>query len=381
MRYQNVCIEAFGYHLPEEIVTTAEIERQLEPLYTRLKLPQGRLELMSGIRERRFWPREMLPSQASVTSAERAIQAAGIERREIGALIHGSVCRDYVEPATAAGVHHHLGLAVDCLVYDVSNACLGLLNGMIQLANMIELGQIKAGIVVGCESARSLVEATIAELNRNVTLTRDQVKLAIASLTIGSASAAVVMTHRDISTTQNRLICASARAETRHHALCRSTHDRSIGGQHDPLMTTDSERLMHEGVRAAVPVFDHFLDKAGWARDEVQKTVCHQVGVAHRRVMFEALGLAPELDFGTLEFLGNTGSVALPVTAAIGVERGHFSEGDRVAMLGIGSGINVLMLGVEWQRTPVLAEAKARRKPAAPYFDKPRQGPPLVHGS
>lgn len=381
MRYENVCVEAFGYHLPDEIVTTADLERRLEPLYRRLRLPEGRLELMSGIRERRFWPRDFLPSQASVISADRAIQAAGIDRREIGALIHGSVCRDYVEPATAAGVHHHLGLRPECIAYDVSNACLGLLNGAVQLANMIELGQIKAGVVVGCESARSLVEATVAELNRNESLTRDQVKLAIASLTIGSASAAIVLTHSDISHTQNRLVCATARAESRHHALCRSTRDHSIGGQADPLMTTDSERLMHEGIRAAVPAFDQFLDEAGWQRDELQKSFCHQVGVAHRRLMFEALGLAPDIDFTTLDFLGNTGSVALPVTAAIGIERGHLSPGDRVGLLGIGSGINVLLLGVEWQRAPVGLDSKARRKPPA-YLDKTtRPGPPLVHGS
>ena len=54
MRYQNVCLESVGATLPDEIVTTAEIERRLAPLYERLRLPEGRLELMSGIRERRF---------------------------------------------------------------------------------------------------------------------------------------------------------------------------------------------------------------------------------------------------------------------------------------------------------------------------------------
>ena len=101
MRFQNVCIEAFGYTLPDEVVTSEEIERQLEPVYRRLKLPAGRLELMTGIRERRFWPRETLPSGPSTTSAERAIAVAGIDRREIGALVHASVCRDHLEPATA----------------------------------------------------------------------------------------------------------------------------------------------------------------------------------------------------------------------------------------------------------------------------------------
>lgn len=355
MRYQNVCLEAFGYALPEEIVTSDDLETWLEPLYTRLRLPAGRLELMSGIRERRFWPRGMLPSEPSAQSAERAIAASGIDRAQIGALVHASVCRDYLEPATACSVHHRLGLSPDCLIYDVSNACLGILNGMLQVANMIELGQIRAGLVVGTESSRQLVETTVEELNRDTDLTREQVKGAFASLTIGSGSAAVLLVDRDLSRTDNRLLAATARAATHQHHLCRSGRDESVAGDMRPLMHTDSERLMREGIEAAVPTFAAFLDELGWTVDDVDKTFCHQVGAAHRRLIFEALGLNPRIDFPTVERFGNTGSVALPMTAAIGIEHAHLKAGDRVACLGIGSGINVLMLGVEWQRAPVAA--------------------------
>ena len=81
MQYQNVCLEAVGYSLPEETVTSEEIERRLEPLYQRLRLPEGRLELMSGIRERRFWEPGVLPSDKSIESGELAIDASGIDRR------------------------------------------------------------------------------------------------------------------------------------------------------------------------------------------------------------------------------------------------------------------------------------------------------------
>ncbi|HEY2883448.1 MAG TPA: 3-oxoacyl-ACP synthase III, partial [Pirellulales bacterium] len=222
MKYRNVCIESFGYTLPEEIVASDELEWRLEPLYSRLRLPTGRLELMTGIRERRFWPPGTLPSQISVASARRAIEAAGIEPREIGALVHGSVCRDYLEPATACGVHHHLGLQRNCLIYDVSNACLGLLNGIVQIANMIELEQIGAGIVVASEGSRQLVETTVAMLNADQSLTRESVKPAMASLTIGSASAAVLLIHRSRSKSQNRLLSATARSNTAAHQLCHS---------------------------------------------------------------------------------------------------------------------------------------------------------------
>lgn len=353
MLYQHVCLEALAYTLPEETVTSDEIEARLEPLYRRLRLPEGRLELMSGIRQRRFWPRGTMPGQKSIETAQKALKLADLDPGRVGALVHGSVCRDYLEPATACGVHHGLGLPPSCMIFDVSNACLGLLNGMIQVANMIELDQIEAGIVVGTESSRSLVETTIEQLNRDTSLSRQDIKTAMASLTIGSGSAAIVLAHRRLSRTGNRLLGGLVRTNTDFCHLCRSGRDEAAGEDMRPLMATDAETLMHEGVRTAKEAFAEFLDVMDWEAGRPCKTFCHQVGRAHRKMLLETLGLDPSLDFTTFETLGNTGSVALPMTAAIGIEKGHVREGDDIGLFGIGSGINVLMLGVRWQRSRV----------------------------
>ena len=370
MIYQNVCLEAFGYTLPTQVVTSAEIEQRLQPVYDRLKLPAGRLELMTGIRERRFWEPGRLPSQMSAASAEQAIQNAGIDRSDIGALVHSSVCRDHLEPATACAVHHGLGLPETCMIYDLSNACLGILNGMLQVANMIELGQISAGIVVGSEGGRELVENTIDVMNRDESLTRESIKPLFASLTIGSASCAVVLTSRELSQSGNRLLHATATANTEYHRLCHSGRDEAVGDNMRPLMNTDSERLMHEGIATGAETFQRFLRQADWSIEDIHRTFCHQVGAAHRRLMLDSLELSSENDFTTFEWLGNTGSVALPITMAIGMEQGVLGPQDHVAMLGIGSGINCLMLGVEWQQqalshSPATAELSAKQEPSA----------------
>ena len=288
MQYHKVCLESFGYTLPRLVVSSAEIEEQLKPLYERLRLPAGRLELMSGIRERRFWEPGTLPSENSIHSCRRALEAADFDRRQIGALVHGSVCRDHLEPATACRVHHHLELPPDCIIYDVSNACLGLLNGMLQVANMIELGQIRAGLVVGSEGSRQLVETTIRQLNEDRSLSRNDIKSAVASLTIGSGSCAVLLTDRELSRSGNRLVAAAVHAETRFHDLCHSGQDEAVAAGMQPLMETDSERLMAEGIRVGAETFPRLLAAAGLERDELAKTFCHQVGAAHRKAMLGA---------------------------------------------------------------------------------------------
>ncbi|MDH3717542.1 MAG: 3-oxoacyl-ACP synthase III [Planctomycetota bacterium] len=353
MLFQHVCLESFGYTLPDEVVTTDEIEQRLAPVYQRLRLPEGRLELITGVRERRFWPPGMPPSEKSVESGEAAIQAAQIDRHEIGALIHASVCRDHLEPATACSVHHRLDLRPDCQVYDISNACLGLLNGAVQVASMIELGQIRAGLVVGTESSRSLVETTIEQLNRDTSLTRQDIKYAIASLTIGSGSCAILLTHRDLSRTGNRLLGGVAAANTKFHRLCHSGRDEAGGDAMRPLMQTDSERLMAEGIATGAETFAMFLQEFGWTRQNVHKAFSHQVGPTHRRLLFDALQMDTAIDYPTVELLGNTGSVALPLSMALGIEQGWLTRNDKVALLGIGSGINCLMLAVDWQRAAV----------------------------
>ena len=369
MRYQNVCLESLGYTLPEEVVSSEEIERRLAPLYQRLRLPEGRLELITGIRERRSWPARTRPGEKSAESGGRALVAAGVDPREVGCLIHASVCRDFLEPATACSVHHQLGLPPDCLVYDVSNACLGLLNAVVQVANMIELGQIKAGLIVGTEDSRPLLENTIAELNRDEKLTREQVKLAVASLTIGSGSAALLLTHREISRSKTQLEAGAAVAHTDHHALCQGGHSESAAGLSQLLMQTDSQRLMEEGLATGVATFHQFLRQAEWDVEDIQRTICHQVGGTHRKLMLESLGLSPERDFCTFPWLGNTGSVALPITLALAAENGFVQADDHVALLGIGSGINCLMLAVDWQNTAVAGNLPAPSE--SPSVPKP----------
>ena len=137
MRYSNVFIREFGYELPPNMVSSSELEDRLSDVYQRLKLPEGRLELMSGIKERRFWDQGTLPSHGAALAGKKALNNSSIDPSEIECLIFTSVCRDMMEPATAAFVHQQLGLNRNCQVFDLSNACLGFLNGMTMLANMI----------------------------------------------------------------------------------------------------------------------------------------------------------------------------------------------------------------------------------------------------
>ncbi len=349
MRYEQVCLDGFGYVVPETVLTSDEIERQLAPVYERFALNPGRLELMTGIRERRIWDEGTLPSDASTRAGRRALEDAGLTADQMECLLHTSVSRDCLEPATTSVVHHNLGLPRKSLMFDISNACLGFLNGLTSLANMIELGQVKRGLVVAGESSRHLIRSTIDQLLRaGSRLNRQDLKAGFASLTIGSGAAAMVLAHESVSQTDHRLLGGVVGCATEHNHLCRGSADTGFGEGASMTMRTDAETLLEGGCELAAQTWRDFQSSLNWANADIDRVFTHQVGAIHRDRMFEAIGMDVSKDFSTFESLGNVGSVSLPLTMAMGLEQNPPQPEDNIAMLGIGSGLSCVMLGVRW---------------------------------
>ncbi len=345
MKFINTTITEFGYVLPPNILSSASIEKKLSAVYKKLKLPEGRLELMSGIKERRLWNAGTKPSEAAILAGTKAMENAKVKPEQIESLIFSSVSRDMMEPATASFVHSGLHLPATCHAFDLSNACLGFLNAMVMTANMIETGQIKTGLVVAGETAENLINSTITNILNDTELTRKSIKGHFASLTIGSGSIAVVMQHSSLNPKGIKLIGGALNTNTKHNNLC-----QGADGNNGTLMQTDSEELLKRGIETAANTWPLFLQNLQWNPKTPNRFFTHQVGIAHSKLLFETLGINPKLNFPTVEVMGNTGSVAAPLGTAMAIEQGYFEKGDKAAMLGIGSGINCLMLAMEYPR-------------------------------
>ncbi len=347
MRYSKVYIDAIGYELAPVVVTSADLEARLEPMYKALRFTPGQLEALTGIRERRWWEPGYPLSLGATAAARKVLRTGGVDPREIGALIYAGVCREEFEPATACHVAAGLGLDGSCAVYDISNACLGVLNGILDIANRIELGQIRAGLVVSCESARDINDIMIARMLETPTM--ELFATSLATLTGGSGAVAVLLTDGSFSSTRHhRLIGGVTQAAPEHHLLCRWG---IAAGRHDGFtqyMTTDAVNVMKHGVELGKRTWLAFLREMGWRGDEVDRVVCHQVGSGHQASILATLEIPQEKDYTTYEYLGNMGTVSLPLTAGLADEREVLIPGDRVGFLGIGSGLNCMMLGIDW---------------------------------
>jgi acyl-CoA:acyl-CoA alkyltransferase len=350
MKYTKVFISSFGYELPPHIVTTARIEARLKPFFDAAGFEPGQLEALTGIRERRYWDVDHTLAEHAAIAGQRAIDEAGINPSDIGALAFCGVCQDGFEPATSCDVAHRLNIGPDAHVYDVKSACLGMITGMVHVANEIELGNIRAGLVVSCETARQIVDSTIEEINlhKSVDFYRDT----LATLTGGSGAAAVLLTDGTLgeaSLRHHAVIGGVVKNAIQHHDLCYWRFDKK-GMPTDArvIMRTRAGDVLENGLVLATQTFQALKQEFSLPDDKPDKVIGHQVGAIHHQRFYAALGLDMAKDFATFPFLGNVGTVSLPITAAIADERGFLLPGDFVAFIGVGSGLNCYVLGVEW---------------------------------
>ena len=332
-----ISLKAISYVNPDQFISSDEIENDLAAVYDKLKLPYGRIEMQTGIKTRGVFKNKK-PSDISSMAAKKLLNNTHIDKKKIGLLIHASVCRDFLEPSTASVVHDTLGLDPSCLSFDLSNACLGVLSAIEVARDMIASHSIEYALIVTGENSRPLLEQTIKELNQNKDLTRKSIKKYFANFTIGSAGVALLLGKaNDGLANIKQTACLS---DTSAHHLCQGD-----GGLDSLVMETDSEELMQRGVALAKENWVKFKEKTS---TEFDHFVCHQVGIHHRDFMYKSLELNLDKDHTSFDQFGNTGSAALPLTLALAKEKGKFQEGQRICLLGIGSGLHTQMTEMVW---------------------------------
>lgn len=343
-KYTQTAIQGIDTHYPDEILTSEKMEELLSPIYKRLRLPEGRLELMTAIKSRGLWPKGTLPSSLASIAAEKVIKKTNTKKEDIDLLIHASVCRDFLEPATASMVHRNLELKKSAMAFDLSNACLGVINAICMASELIENGTIKKALIVSAENSGPLLENTINELNSNESINRKDVKKYIANLTIGSAACAIILSDKNIDREKNimELTHSTSMTDSSANHLCQG--DGSVNGL---VMETDSEQLLHAGKKLAIDNWKYFKEKSELTNDQFQFAIGHQVGKAHEDLIMNSLGLEKHPTHITYPHMGNTGSAALPITLWEALEHKKINKNDNVILLGIGSGLTSTFLGVK----------------------------------
>ena len=344
-------LAAFGVEMAPCVVSSSDIEDLMGSAWNQLGIPRGQIEQLTGVRERRWWEEGTSISEMAAKACRKALDRAGMSIQSVDRLIYTGVCREGFEPATACAVAHHLGAEHAIELHDLSNACLGSMDAIVLAEDAIRSGRQKITLVVSCESAREIVNIACQRMNENPGM--DLFTRSLATWTGGSGAAAMLLVSSDLHPQGPRLLGSAQGTDSRWHQLCRwgvrNSPDSSDPASREEYMETDAIGVLRHGVSLGLNTWNRFLDQLNWSASDVDRTVCHQVGSAHRDEILPSLGISPEQDFITFPFLGNIGTVSIPMSAALAAERGVLLPGHRVAFLGIGSGLVCRMLAWEWR--------------------------------
>ena len=317
------------------VMPSSAFDDRLAAAYERVGLLPGMLVKLAGVRERRWWPEDVSFADGAAMAGAKALAEAGIQPEQVGVMINTSVSREHLEPSTAVAVHHQLGLPTSCLNFDLANACLGFVNG-IQLAGiMIDSGQADYALIVNSEGCRHTQEVTLERLNDPAATAAD-IKSQFATLTLGSGAAAMVLGRSDAHPEGHRVVGGVSRAGTEHHDLCVGDLER---------MRTDSKKLFEAGLSLALDTWRDAAGEFDWV-GEIDWFVAHQTSTVHLRAMANALGVDPQRFPVTVETYGNMGPAAVPFTLAKSADR--MRAGERILLLGIGSGLNTSFAEIVW---------------------------------
>ncbi len=334
-------IKAVQSHIEGDPVTSADLEASLD-LEQRFGIKPGTLEQVTGIKTRYLVDHEkVMPHELAHSAAVDALDQADIDPESLDVIIFASVARDYTEPSTAHLVQAKLG-ASNAFVFDISNACLGIMNGILVLDSLIAAGRCRTGLVCGGEITGPCIDATSEKIRQ--AKSAEELYLLYAALTIGDAGAAIVLEPKEEDDSERGFVAFEFASHGEYQDVC------VIPTLSDnPVMLTDSSRMIEAGSELAVGVLDRLLEKSNWSKDDIDLVIPHQVSLsANIKSMVDSCGIPQEKMVITLGEYGNTASTALPLALAKAVETGQLEPGMKVWLAGFGSGISLGFASMVW---------------------------------
>ena len=113
-------------------------------------------------------------------------------------------------------------------------------------------------------------------------------------------------------------------------------------------MRTDVTGLLSAGLGLARETWEVAVKELGWSTENLDHAVIHQVSRVHTENFANGLGIPLDRVPVIYPEHGNIGPASVPMTLAKAAADGRIQRGHRVALMGIGSGLNCAMAEVIW---------------------------------
>jgi 3-oxoacyl-[acyl-carrier-protein] synthase-3 len=303
-----------GSYLPDNIVTNADLEKQVET-------SDEWIRDRTGIRQRHIALPGQTTGDLAFEAATRALEAAGVDAAEIDLLVLGTTTPDIIFPSTACLLQHRLG-ANGCAAFDVNAACSGFVYALGVANNFIRAGAAKTALVVGAETLSRMIDWS----DRGT------------CVLFGDGAGAVVLK----ADAEPGVLSTHLHADGGHEHLLYNPVGVSRGFTDAPNHGVKVHMTGNEVFKFAVKTLDAVVDETlnanGLSRSDVDWLIPHQANLRIISATAKRLDMPMDRVIVTVDRHGNTSSASVPLALDEAIRSGRVQRGELLLLEAFGGG-------------------------------------------
>lgn len=308
-------IAGTGSYLPEKVLTNADLEKMVDT-------NDEWIVSRSGIRERHLAAEGETTCDLAYHAAMRALEAAGMEGKDIELVVLGTTTPDIIFPSTACLLQHRIG-ANGCPAFDVNAACSGFIYALSVADQFIRSGMVKNALVVGAETLSRMID-----WNDRGTC-----------VLFGDGAGAVVLKADE----QGGIISTHLHADGGKKDLLYNPKGVSVG--FDTSLPNAGVKVLMAGsdvfkyaVKALDSVVEETLAANGLDKHEIDWLIPHQANLRIIEATAKRLDMPMERVIVTVDRTGNTSAGSVPLALDEAVRSGKVQRGQLLLLEAFGGG-------------------------------------------
>lgn len=305
-----------GHYLPERVITNAELSERLDTSDTWI-------QTRTGIRQRHIAAEDELTSDLALAAAQKALAHAGLEPRDIDAIVVATATPDQTFPSTATRVQHRLGMTSG-FAFDLQAVCAGFIFALGNANGMILSGMARRVLVIGAETFSRILDWD----DRST------------CVLFGDGAGAVVLEATETTGTpaDRGVLGTCLHSDGAHNRILYVDGGPSSACGIGVLRMEGKEVFRHAVVKLN-DVADEVMTKVGVKNDDIDWIVPHQANLRIIESTARKAGISMNKVIVTVHDHGNTSAASIPLALSTGVAEGRIREGDLLLMEAIGGGL------------------------------------------
>lgn len=304
-------LKSIAAYIPEKILTNKDLEQMVDTT-------DEWILKRTGIKERHLAQNHEKASDLGTKAALLAIQRAGLEVKDIDAIITASLSPDYFTmPSTASQIAINLGLK-NITAFDISAACAGFIY-LLQIAkSLIESGAKKNVLIIGAEKTSSVMDYT----DRSI------------CILFGDGAGAGVVSADE----QNSIIDVHTGSNGEFAELLKIERAENSSLSLPLMMKMKGNEVFKVAVQTLQNSVIEILAKNHISPDEIDLFIPHQANLRIIKSVQERLNLPDSKCVLTIHKYGNTSSASIPMAMNEAYEQKRLKKGDLLLLDAFGGG-------------------------------------------